>query len=292
MKPLVLLLSFILLSACSFYTITNKTNEDLVIKKSGGDTFVLKAFSCIELSEHFLGLGGDFPFALTGEGREYSANHYEIILKEEVNSTNEVASQSVILSNENTECDKKKSQEIKIDGKAKPVCGEDAAAKLAKCSSSDDSTATAKCQVEGDERKPICVNKDGKLSSTSPTCEEKSLKPTCKEKETKPEEVKYYTITLTVEDTLMTIGVDTVTRSLETKDSCVKIKGDQFNSLVISAKSLSGSEGKRWCAVSKCTPGNYEISSKASSNGGTEFELKSLENMNSSTACEEITQDN
>ena len=288
MKPLVLLLSFILLSACSFYTITNKTNEDLVIKKSGEDTFVLKAFSCIELSEHFLGLGGDFPFALKGEGREYSANHYEIILKE-VNSTSEVASKSVILSNENTECDKKKSQEIKIDDTAKPVCGEDAAAKLAKCSSSDDSTATAKCEVEGDERKPICVNKDGKLSSTSPICEEKSLKPVCKKEETKPEEVKYYTITLRVEDTIVTIVEETVTRSLEAKDSCVKIKGGQFSSLVLLAKSVTSSANQVICTTNnKCAPGNYEISSKTSPTGDIEFEFKPVTSMNSSTACEEI----
>ena len=277
---LMVLIFCILLPACSFYTITNKTNEDMVIKKSGGDTFVLKAFSCVELSEYFLGLGGDFPFALTGYDREYSANHYEIIRKV-ADSANEVAADNVVLSNENTECDKKTLQKIKIDDKLTPVCGDDADAKVAECDSSDDSIAAAKCQVEEGEKKPICVNRKNELLNTAPKCETEDVEPICKEKEVKTQTVEYYTITLKA-SAIVTISLGNITEILNTVGSCVKIKRDQFSSLVISTASASPSPSVpvNMCA-NPCTPGNYEVAKKDT---GTEFVLNPVR-MNTSPSC-------
>lgn len=280
------------MSSCSFYTVTNKTNEDIVIKKSGGDTFILEALSCVELTEYFLGLGGDFPFALEGADREYSANHYEIILKS-ANKPEEVTTQKVILSNENTDCNKKKSsEEVKIDGKLKPFCGEGATSQVAKCISSDGNIATAKCQMEGDEKKPICVNGKNELLSIKPKCEEESVQPVCKEETIKPAEIKYYTITLKAENAIVTIVIEDITKSLQVKNSCIKIKAGQFSSLVMTAKSTTvvSHLGEVLCSVDEervCVPNNYDINISGDY-VSVDFALTPASSMNTSAACEII----
>ncbi len=286
MKLVVLFFFVTLLSSCSFYTITNKTNEDIVIKKSGGDTFILEALSCVELTEYFLGLEGDFPFSLEGADREYSANHYEVVLK----LADEVATREVVLSNENTDCDKKKPlEEIKIDGKLKPVCGEGATPQVAKCSSSDGNAATAKCQIEGDDKKPICVNEKNEILSIKPKCEEESVQPICKEEKVSQESVKYYTITLKAEQAIVTIVIDDITKSLQAKNSCIKITRSHFSSLVMTAKSTAstGGLGKVLCSVvsKKCTPNNYDINTN-NAPVSPELSLAPASSMNASAACE------
>ena len=110
MKTIIMLFAVcVLLPACSVYTITNKTDRDITIKKSGGIEVTLKANQCEELSEYFLGLGGDFPVIIEGIDAEHSANNYEINTAEPAPSVATVGSFAYAVS----------------ESKKNPACGEE-----------------------------------------------------------------------------------------------------------------------------------------------------------------------
>ena len=94
---------------------TNSSSTDLRIETPNEITS-LKAGECIELTEYFLGLAGDFPFVILGEKTERNTGHYEITDLESTETKTEPNSQpyTVSLSKKNTECnkeDKKKSED-------------------------------------------------------------------------------------------------------------------------------------------------------------------------------------
>ena len=62
MRLVRLLFVFVFLSACSVYTVTNKTDQNLQLKIAGGETRDLKAGACTQLTEYFMGLGGGLSF--------------------------------------------------------------------------------------------------------------------------------------------------------------------------------------------------------------------------------------
>ena len=175
---------FLFLSACSIYTLTNKTDQDLKVIIAGGDTLNLEAGKCIELVEYFMGLGGDFPFIIKGEDVERSAGNYEINT-----STVESASgnpdleadasvakgYNVSLSDKNISCEpeEEKSGTTEEASSLEPVCEDGTEVN---CHSS-----TAKC--EAGEDSPICVDEKGeKITGVTPTCSDTSKKPVCREK--------------------------------------------------------------------------------------------------------------
>ena len=149
MKSYIIIFFFIFLTACNEYTITNKTNNDIQLVKSGGSVSTISAQSCVRLVEFLIGMGGDFPFSIkdcdTCE-EEYMSDHYEIkgsVSTEEgsVPSANEEQKSgealiTVTASNENTDCDgtdNEESEEEQEDSdedgesqtaetKAKPAC--------------------------------------------------------------------------------------------------------------------------------------------------------------------------
>ncbi len=194
MRTIFVIFSFVFLAGCSVHTITNETNLDFEIKKSGGGTVTLKAQSCVSLDEYFLGLGGDFPFTIRIEGaedysKEYSAGHYKITSEVKATSDNETAENTntssannvefeLSLSSKNLSCEKedeKEDEKEEIDNKMVAVCGD----KSAKCESS----GIAKCIMKDNKNTPVCVDdKDTILKDTDPACDDKSLKVECKEK--------------------------------------------------------------------------------------------------------------
>ena len=185
MKAFFILYSFVFLSACSFYTLTNKSDQDLKIEKAGREEITLTAGACTELTEYFLGLGGDFPFVVNGQvDEQYGAGHYEIKRKEqaqesEVNATtNESANADSIVSNqyivsmeeENPAC----SNNSKTQTNNSPVCGD--TTQKAICSSN----TTAQCILEKNKAVPACVNEKGvPVVSEKPSCSNKSLQAVC-----------------------------------------------------------------------------------------------------------------
>lgn len=169
MKIVLMLFLFIFLSACTVYTVTNKTKKDLTIEKAGGGVLTLRALKCAELSEYILGLGGDFPFIVNGENVEHGAGNYEI--KPDNKKT---LGYTLELSEKNTSCEPEEQKES--DGSKKdsdkPMCND---GKEATCYES-----TAKCVVEeGENKKLVCVDENGEnIESVKPECMDKS-KPTC-----------------------------------------------------------------------------------------------------------------
>ena len=189
MKTVFILFLAAFLPACTVYTVTNKVNQDLKIKTAGGDEVTLKASDCIELREYFLGLAGDFPFAVIGGVGEYSVGHYEITLKAvaavgdtanvSANASGNVVSDqyTVSVSHKNIECESTSDKAVKIDDNTKvPVCGD-------KADKANCTTGTAKCVTSAENKKvqiPACVNdKNESLNDVAPTCKEPSLQPNC-----------------------------------------------------------------------------------------------------------------
>ena len=187
MKNIFTFFLFIFLSACTVYTVTNKTNENLKVVKAGGQEVTVEASMCIELSEYFLGLGGDFPFAINK--KEYSAGHYEITpasvatVADASTTTHSAAGgdvsvevkqeYSVSLSAKNTACEPSKLQANNNNEVLSVVCGD----QPAQCAAGN----TAECITEGDQTVPVCVNTAGqRLTDMSPTCKDSSKKPECK----------------------------------------------------------------------------------------------------------------
>ncbi len=183
MRIINILFAFLLFSACSVHTVTNKTNLDFEIKKSGGDQLALRANSCIELSEYFIGLGGDFPFAIRiidggkSYSEEHSAGNYEITSTADTENPSPATGEqsfSVSLSSKNLSCEgeKEEEEEGNINEKMVAVCNE----QPAECAQS----GKAKCNSEN---APVCVDTENKiLKDTSPSCKDSSVEVTCKEK--------------------------------------------------------------------------------------------------------------
>ena len=111
MKIYFIILLSVFLIACNEYTITNNTDSNVQLAKSGGDTLVVPAQSCVKLMELLIGMGGDFPFSFKNCSsckKEYTSGHYEI--KRSVSPANEEQKSdealiTVTASNENTDCD-------------------------------------------------------------------------------------------------------------------------------------------------------------------------------------------
>ena len=117
MKFFLIFFCLVLFSSCTVYTVTNKTDRDFEIKKAGEEQISLKARKCIELTEYFLGLAGDFPFVIEGEEQERNPGHYEIEYKVQAETKSEESAVAtpvvsvpqkpyiVSLSEKNPECD-------------------------------------------------------------------------------------------------------------------------------------------------------------------------------------------
>ena len=168
MKNIFILFLFIFLSACTVYTVTNKTSKELKIERAGGEQLTLKALKCFELNEYFLGLGGDFPFIIKGENVEHGAGNYEVKPDNE-----KTLGYTTELSEKNTDCNPEEDSEGPEKDNNAPVCND---GKKATCYAS-----TAKCVVkeEGENKKSACVDENGEnLESVKPDCEDKS-EPTC-----------------------------------------------------------------------------------------------------------------
>ena len=177
---------FCSLSACTVYTVTNKTQQDLQIETTQEVT-ELKAGQCIELTEYFLGLAGDFPFVLVGEKNERNPGHYEITEVKQAESQEDTAENTapakqpykMSLSEKNPECNKEEEEEDEDSKKADqtPFCGEKS--KKATCSSSGE----ARCLKIGEQYIPACIDKEGKNLSHAPQCAGESIKPKCSKSE-------------------------------------------------------------------------------------------------------------
>ena len=184
MKIIFLICFSALLPACSVYTLTNKTNENIKFKRAGDkNKETLNAGECVELSEYFVGLGSDFPLTIDGKKDvEYKAGSYEIIKLD--NAEQSESQYKVSLSDKNPNCSKE--GEEKDDEKEAgvsdrvPVCenGEEA-----KCNSPGTQVACVK--KEGDEIGPICLDmQEGKpKNGVNPVCGNTSISPICKEKQ-------------------------------------------------------------------------------------------------------------
>ncbi len=304
MKIIFVLFLILLLPACSFYTLTNKTGRTLKIETSGGDkTITLEAFSCIQLNEHFMGLGGDFPFIINGnKKREYSANHYEVKVKSS-SDTSAVFEYIASESSENPECESSKSQKIQIDDKTIAVCGT-AASQSAQCQSSDGApvtTATVRCMIREDkinEKQPVCVDKDNNLldnDDVKPGCKSSSEQPVCMEQtqpqtQTQTPTEQFYTITLKADNVSVNIVADIYSQPLKATGDCVKIKNNQFTSLVVSLSSTGTVSYNKTLCNHTCSAGNYEITTVTDAVGGaiTDSQLTRASEINPNTNCVEL----
>ena len=183
------MLFFVLsLPACTFYTVTNKSQQDLQIE-TANDVIDLKADHCIELTEYFLGLAGDFPFVIVGEKNEQNPGHYEITAVKPVSSGEPTANTGettttqaekpykLTLSEKNPECSKKPDNG-EDKGDSKP-----SSAEIETKNWTEDPNTKAFC-LSG---KPACSGVTGALVkcikeagavSPAPTCvqEEKTVK--------------------------------------------------------------------------------------------------------------------
>ena len=199
MKIYIIIIFFIFLTACNEYTITNKTNSDVQLVKSGGSVSTIPAQSCIKLVEFLIGMGGDFPFSIkncdTCE-EEYMSDHYEIYMRKidstatnkSTSSDNEKLVKRIISSGKNTACDGVEEEEEKQDkistqrvplpsceNNSSPICQNEAG----------ESVSNIKVQCKNGESNsfvPACTDDKGTaVSGFQPHCvkgEEKQV-PTC-----------------------------------------------------------------------------------------------------------------
>ena len=201
MRLLSLLFVFFFLSACSVYTVTNKTDQNLQLKIAGGENRDLKAGACLELMEYFMGIGGDFPFSIDGYEREFNPNNYEIIpivasdVSSAVNSgtgsettdnsetgadaaddsstgttINLERGYKIVNSDKNLECDPEEESADK-EVSLEPICED---GKNVICDG-------GKAQCKKGATTPVCVDDDRELD-VKPICADSSKKPLCKEK--------------------------------------------------------------------------------------------------------------
>lgn len=181
MRSFFILFLFAFLPACTVYTVTNSTNRSLEIEKAGGGILTLKALKCVELNEYFLGLGGDFPFIIKGQDKEYGAGNYIIELKNskkngdsDIQAGDEKTGEyEANLSEKNLACEPEESEKSKDvkGGGGKPKCND---GKDATCYES-----AVKCVGDGNDKKAVCVDEDDKtIDSVKAECKDQS-KPSC-----------------------------------------------------------------------------------------------------------------
>ena len=183
---------------------TNKSQQDLQIE-TANDVIDLKNGQCIELTEYFLGLAGDFPFVIVGEKNEQNPGHYEITAVKAVSSGEPTANTGettttqaekpykLSLSEKNPACSKKpdngedkgdlKPSSAEIETKkwkedpntkafclsGKPVC-------------SGVTGALVKCIKEAGTVLPACIRGTQKVTNATLSCSETQVagtKPKC-----------------------------------------------------------------------------------------------------------------
>ena len=183
------------LTACNEYTITNKTNSDIQLEKSGGGALVIPAQSCVKLTEFLIGMGGDFPFSFKNCSsckEEYTSSHYEI---KDSDTTQIIVAES----NENTDCDEIDDED---DGKsggtlqtedetqAEPICENEGFNLI--CQDEQGQTVSAaviqcRSRSQNDSFTVACIgNKGLVLPGVKPFCikgEEEIQEPVCQESE-------------------------------------------------------------------------------------------------------------
>ena len=183
MKNVFLLCFLILLPACSVYTLTNKTGEDIKFKRAGDESMeILRAGECVELSEYFVGLESDFPFVvMEGKDAEYKPNNYEITVIDNVEQSDSELRYNVSESDKNPDCKKTgEGEKIADVSKMVPMCEND---NVAKCNAPN---SEVKCiKKENNEIGPVCLNnKEGNpINGVNPVCGETQKSPVCKEKQ-------------------------------------------------------------------------------------------------------------
>ena len=202
MKVYFIILLSVFLIACNEYTITNKTDSDIQLEKSGGDTLVIPAQSCMKLTEFLIGMGGDFPFSFKNCNsckEEYTSGHYEI-------KNSDAARITVTESNKNTDCDETDDENSEKEQKngdtddeetqaedkiqAEPVCeSEDFNLVCQDDQGQTISTRAIQCRKSSssDSFKVTCIGSKGlSISGLKPVCikgEEDSQEPVCQESE-------------------------------------------------------------------------------------------------------------
>ncbi len=244
---------------------------------------MLTAGSCMELSEIFLGLGGDFPFILNNnKDKQFKAGNYEI-------SGNFEVSQS----DKNPECPSSVIKKIKTDDTMIPVCGTGESEKPATCKTSEDGFATAKCAKTG--KNPVCTDKQGALlNNVKPVCESNvEEKPVCRDKAPKKEPV--YTLTLKADNIRVIVeSADSGSPPviLQKNTACLKIKKTQFDSLTVNLTATdqaNNAHNKILCSGNnKCTVGHYEINTLITGGIITDSSMLSVSNMNPDPNCQEL----
>lgn len=178
MRVVLLLGLSVILSACSVYTLTNKTDEAIRFKRAGNESMeTLEAGKCITLSEYLVGLDSDFPFTVVeGEDVEYQPNNYEIVIDANAESKYKY---KVLASNKNPNCEKKEDQKVENAGNKIPVCEN---GKKIICNSEN---SEARCVKKEEKIEAICVDKEKgePKKGVNPICGDSDTPPECKEKE-------------------------------------------------------------------------------------------------------------
>ena len=183
MKIFLILLFSILLPACSVYTLTNNTNQDVRFQRAGGENEeILKPGKCVVLSEYLVGLSGDFPFTVVeGQDAEYKPGSYEITESANTDPSGPGSNLKVSLSDKNPSCEeeKKDDQDTQDTVNMVPVCeGEEEV----KCNSPE---TKAQCIKKDEKVTPACMDKENKpKAGVTPVCGDTDKAPVCKEKET------------------------------------------------------------------------------------------------------------
>ena len=177
MRVGLLLCLSVILSACSVYTLTNKTDEAIRFKRAGNEIMeTLEAGKCVTLSEYLVGLDSDFPFTVVeGEDVEYEPNNYEIIIDANAESKYQY---KVLKSNKNPNCEKIEVQKVENVSNKIPVCEDE---KKVICNSEN---SEAKCVKKAEKIEAICVDKEKgePKNGVNPVCGDSDTPPECKEK--------------------------------------------------------------------------------------------------------------
>lgn len=175
MRGYFIILLSVFLIACNEYTITNKTDKDVQLAKSGGDTLTIPAQSCVKLMEFLIGMGGDFPFSFkdcSSCKAEYTSGHYEIkgSTSTEADSTpsaNEEQTSgettiTVTESDENSDCDKTNDEESKAEQEGSDENEEE------QTGNNDETQPKPGC--ENDEFQLACLDERGQEVSDRTQC--------------------------------------------------------------------------------------------------------------------------
>ena len=204
MKIYIIMLLGVFLTACNEYTVTNKTDKDVRLVKSGGESVTIPAQSCIVLVEFMVQMGGDFPFSIKDCDsckEEYKSSHYEISSKVDSSDTEELTTE-VNSSDKNSDCNGTKEEQEEEDDdkngetqstendniKAKPAC-ENEDFQLV-CQDEHDQTVSmqARCSDSNGSLTVICVGSKGfPVSGINPACIKKgeaNQEPVCQDEST------------------------------------------------------------------------------------------------------------